>query len=365
MSKLFSDYKMIITPLTPIHVGSGEQLSPGEYFVFDENGGHVLYAIDMGYLGSKLAKGRDTLCRWIVDDPTGWVKQVGDNEIMRTMIRKYARFKAFVTNTVADEIRKRWGKPDSMLAVNTLQRPGAHAILPGSSIKGAVRTALLWHAVPRPITDPPSKQREVSEWERKVLGSRSHGINDDILRHLKIADCVAKGVETEILDAEHVGMRDTAGDQAQLIDYRECLPGILNSSESYTLEGSLVVASGHPHYERSRGRLDRDTIMQACREFYAEVLKADKAYWRGDKQVHGVYEKIETKLRQTPEAAPIRLGWGSGMDSISLNLAKPQGVHQRGRIDYKYRYNPKTRRVLDGCYPPGWAIFQLEEIKGV
>ncbi|MGC8862248.1 MAG: hypothetical protein ACP5R5_05655 [Armatimonadota bacterium] len=45
MPRLFEEYTMRITPLTPIHVGSGEQIMPGEYFIFDEDGGRVLYAI--------------------------------------------------------------------------------------------------------------------------------------------------------------------------------------------------------------------------------------------------------------------------------------------------------------------------------
>ena len=364
MQKLFEEYRMSITPLTPIHVGSGEEIMPGDYFIFDEKGRHILYAVDMGYLGSKLLQGRETLCKWITDDkkPFEWMKKVRDNRSLATMIRKYARFRSSVTSTVAAEINQRWGTGVSRLGINVLQRPVADPIIPGSSIKGAIRTALLYSAVPKPLDRAPTDDRHVSGWERVQLGSLSDRINDDLLRHLKIADAAAKGVVTEILDAEHVGMRDKGGAQAELIDYRECLPGVLEDGEHYALETSLVIASGHPHHRRSRGRVRRESILEACRNFYGAVMEADEQYWRGDREVLDVYREIRAALEKTPGAAPIRLGWGCGMDSISLNLAKPPGRQTPGRKDFRFRYNPRTRRVLDGLYPPGWAMFALEAV---
>lgn len=35
----------------------------------------------------------------------------------------------------------------------------------------------------------PYKHSEVAKWERRILGSSSEEVQDDILRHLKIADC--------------------------------------------------------------------------------------------------------------------------------------------------------------------------------
>jgi|GEM_PF-2313668 len=375
MQKLFEEYKMCITPLTPIHIGSGEELMPGEYFVFQDNGRYKLYRIDMGYLASKLTdKSRDNLCNMIAKDPIKWVDDAARKDSLVELIRKYAWFYAVVNNDVADGVRERWGKNDSMLAIKTLQRTGQDPIIPGSSIKGAIRTALLWSLVKKPLELPEtllqfndkSHHAKVTSWERRdVLKSQSSEIQDDLLRHLKIADCKARGLVSRILVTDHVGMSDKRGKQSAIIDYRECFPGELQLGRNYNLETSLVIASGHPHYLYGRVRITSQLILKACRDFYLKVLEADKDYWekQGRNDILGICERIEQVFKELPEdkGALIKLGWGGGMDSISLNLAKRDGKHPPGRINPQFRYNPKTRRLLGG-YPPGWAVLKLEKV---
>lgn len=359
MRVLYEEYKMKITPLTPIHIGSGEVIMPGEYFMFRENGQHVLYAVDMGYLGSRLARGRDTICRWILDDPVGWVRTARENARFAELVRKYASFKARVSDTVADGIQQRWGQGVSNLEINTFQRSSGTPVVPGSSIKGALRTALLYRLADKPLEiNFRYEGSRVAEWERSILDSKSKSIQDDLLRHLQISDCPVRDIQTEILDVEHVGMRTRSGKQAEIIDYRECLPGSLNGGD-YTFETVLRISSGHPHYITSPGRLSKEMILEACREFYSEVIEAERQYWRDGREVIQLYDEIREKIKPA-DCAPIRIGWGCGMDSISLNLAKQTGRQGRGGFDPRFRYNPRTRRLFDGLYPPGWAVFTLE-----
>ncbi|MDH7602473.1 MAG: type III-A CRISPR-associated RAMP protein Csm5 [Armatimonadota bacterium] len=364
MRKLYEEYVMSITPLTPIHIGSGETLMPGDYFIFREDGSYALYAIDIGYLSSKLSKGRDVLCKWVLDDPIGWVKKASKNTKFTALVKKHARFCSLVSDAVAEGITSRWGQGTSMLEISTFQRSGRTLVVPGASIKGALRTALLYRAVQKPLQVPDStKQQDVSRWERKVLGSKSDSIQDDILRHLRISDASAEDLQTVVLNVEHVGMRTQSGEQAQLTDYRECLPGALQPGfERGTLRAVFQISSGHPHYAQCRGELTRQLILDACRLFYGDVIRAEREYWRGNQKVLQLYDELSKEMEASPESAPIRLGWGVGMGAIGLNLAKREGKHPRGRIDPRYRYSPRTRRIMDGLYPPGWAIFTLEAI---
>jgi len=365
MRKLYEDYIMKITPLTPIHIGSGEAIMPGEYFVFKEDGMNFLYAVDIGYLGSRLTEeSRHKLCGMIVEAPVKWVIKVKESDKFCQLIRKYARYKAFVTDAVADGINKRWGKGTSELEVSTHQRSGLHLVVPGSSIKGALRTALLYSRVRKPLRVDNQILKAVSNWERKVLGSKSVAIQDDLLRHLKVSDALVDGVETRILDVEHVGMRDNkSGKQAEITDYRECLPGVLEEGiAEYTFNAAVQISSGHPHYFQNRGKLSKEDIIKACREFYSAVINAELDYWKGDSKIEKLYADIQARFKDYQDVAPIRLGWGCGMDSVSLNLAKPTGRHPRGKTDVHFLYNPRTRRIFDGLYPPGWAVFTLESV---
>ena len=360
MRMLSETYNLYITPLTPLHVGSGEEINPGEYFVFETDDGPVLYVIDMGYLAGKLAKGREKLVEWIESEPIGWVKRVHASTALTDMVKKYARFECDLTHRVAEAIEHRWGQPESRLGVRMLQRPGGHAIVPGSSIKGAIRTALLWNAARKPLRVPDDKRgRAVAEWERKALGGSSEKIEDDPLRHLKISDAPAPGVRTIVFDTQHVGMKTAAGQQAELQDYRECLPDTLGELPNYTIIARLQIESGHPHYRRERLKLSARGILDACRSFYMSAFKADAQYWEGDSEMAPILDEIRDRIAAEPESALVRLGWGCGMDAISLNLAKAQGKHPPRRIDPRFEYAPATRRLIDNV-PPGWALIRLE-----
>ena len=82
-------------------------------------------------------------------------------------------------------------------------------------------------------------------------------------------------------------------------------------------------------------------MAEACNAFYRDrVLAAEERYFKGVRPVEKVYETIRSALG--PGDFLIRLGWGSGRNSVSLNLwtASPR--------------EPKTRKLIDGRIPLGW-----------
>lgn len=357
MRRLSETFRMKITPLTPIHVGSGDELSPGDYFILDDNGWPVLHAIDVGYLATRLNEaGRTWLSSLINKSPAGWVQTVLSNKPFVEIVRRNSRFQSDVTKRVAAEIREGWGKLESNLSIQTLQRSIVGPFIPGSSIKGALRTALLWSSVDKPMDVGTCRDTEVMGWERRQLGAGSSDIRADPLRFLKVADSSPVTKRTIVVDVELFGTEK--GDDIR--DYRECFPDVKDDSgfRIYTL---LSIDSGHPGYARSFN-ITRDRIISSCRDFYLRVLEADIQYWqRHDDHVTGVCNQVLARARECPDAGLIRLGWGCGMHGVSLNLAKPRGPQPHDGLDPKFRKDPCTRRLLDD-QPPGWALFTLEEV---
>jgi len=367
MVKLSENYRMKITPLTPLHIGSGDEMNPGDYFILDdESGTPMLYAMDVGRLSARLTpKGRTWLTNLIETDPIGWVAEITKREPVVQLIRQACTFRADMTKRVAGNIAARWGTRDSMLAIQPLQRSISGPIVPGSSIKGALRTAILWSRVAKPLQPPQSSSDwAVSEWERWELGAASSQIQDDPLRHLKVADSDPVTETTWIFDTLFDGMRSSSGQSADLQDYRECFPDTLETAD-YSIPCRLSIHSGHRHYrEKCNISITARGIIESCRSFYLEALRTEIAHWErkidGYEDVLAVCKEVLYRAEQTPDAGLIRLGWGCGMHSVSLNMAKPDGFHSPRRIDPRFRKDPVTRRLLDGV-PPGWALFTLEE----
>jgi len=213
----------------------------------------------------------------------------------------------------------------------------------------------------------PINDFEVARWERRRLGARSESIQDDPLRWLKVSDAVASEVRTWILDGEHVGMTTKNGKDADIQDYRECLPDPDLAGKPYTITARLsIVEAGRPEFAGSNLRLSAANILKSCRDFYQQVIQSERDYWRGDDELLQVYDELEQRLKEAPDGALIRLGWGCGADSVSLNLAKPKaqaGERSPRGIDPKDYFYKKvvTRRLLDGR-PPGWALIRLGEV---
>lgn len=363
MRKLLETYRLVIKPLTPIHIGSGEEINPGEYFIFNEGNGPVLYAIDIGYMASKLLKGRDAILKWLTQDPIGWVAKAANNNTFAGLVKKYSRFQCEVTQRVAGEISSRWGKGASRLGIRTLQRPFRDPIIPGSSIKGAIRTALLYGMVKKPLDRTPDRGFEVAKWERRQMGGTSENISDDPLRHLSIGDAAAPGLKTVVYDADFYGMRTQAGDQAELQAYYECFPETLDGADEYCLETTLTIASGHRAYSENAREITARRILNSCRAFSEAVIQADLSYWKReeDKEMVVLYQNLQDRLAQEKNVSLIRLGWGSGMDAVGLNLAKPTSNQRIRTADARFRRSAATRRLLDSL-PPGWAEIKLQKV---
>lgn len=366
MAKLTENYRMKITPLTPLHIGSGDEMNPGDYFILnDDSGRPMLYAMDVGRLSGRLTpQGRAWLSQLIETNPIGWVADILDRQPIVQLIRQSFAFRADMTDRVAGNIAARWGKRDSMLSIQLLQRSVIGPIVPGSSIKGALRTAMLWSRIANPLEplENPS-DRNVSEWERWELAAPSPQMQDDPLRHLKVTDSDPVEEATWVYDTIFDGMRSDTGQEAELQDYRECFPDTLETA-AYSISARLSIASGHPHYLKHGTGITARGIVESCRSFYTEALKAEIAHWDrktdGYDDVLAVCNEILHRAEQSPESGLIRLGWGSGLHSVSMNMAKPDGYHPPRRIDPRFRKDPVTRRLLDGV-PPGWALFTLEE----
>ncbi len=361
---MFKTYKMKLIPLTPIHVGTGEFASPGEYFVFDD----FIYFVELGLIPyeefDKRGNLRKTLLKWIDENPITWVKNVEKNAELKELIIKHASFKCKATKEVRGSIRARWAKNLSDLEISLLHRTINSAIIPGSSIKGALRTALLWHQTKGKISNFQQKSSEVSKWERKVLlddYSINGNIEDDLLRNLRISDAqLPPSISTYVLLPTHVGMSDKP---QHMQDYKECIVKA-NYDKPYSINGSLTIDEEILRRRRMDRFLSADIILNSCRDFYNEVISVESNYWKDgdtpeDKTALQHCEKIIKFAESNKDGALIRLGWGSGINAVGLNLAKPDGKHPPRGINYDYYYPARTRILISG-YPPGWAFLKLE-----
>ncbi|OPZ87056.1 MAG: RAMP superfamily protein [bacterium ADurb.Bin429] len=335
-------YRVRILPLTDLHVGSGETAIPGEYFVFPKD--LHAYFIDLGQATTRNAKLREFVLREMKQPQ--WLTTIRQQPGFVSYVKEHARFVVEMGDDATD-IHEKWDQHTTSLTVSLLPRTIQGPIIPGSSVKGAIRTALVAQAWTANDHYPvPPHPNAAAEWERQVMGATPNykgrfDISSDPLNVLKVGDLSPQHTipDTILHRIQREGMAP-GGDAADLQDYRECLPGVmLTDGTAYYLDGqfTLTVTRGQ------EPALTAPMMLQRCQDYYAGVLQQEIFYWRQkDQDTAGLYEALMEE--GSDNEALIRIGWGSGQTALRI----PDGP------------SPKTRALVGG-YPPGWALLRIDE----
>jgi CRISPR-associated protein Csm5 len=293
-----TEYVFHAIPLTPIHVGDGSQITPEDFLLRDTE--LVRF--------SRSAVLRDMLpaLRSQVEDLLEKARGPEDLARVQDLIRSTVRpahelGRIEVGAESMNELRQAVGNPERQGRVHTFVR-NPHTdrpYLPGSSIKGAIRTALISElirdpsgpgevdasvaqAVAREGNAPKAKARVV---EREALELRNSFVDRDPLRLLKVGDVELPLGSTRVDQALHC--RRT-GDGLESGDIQLHFERLLSRADGR--ERALTVrlelderAMEHPKVKLRIGRrLNIDLIRRACRNFYVGRLRQEGAHFFSD-----------------------------------------------------------------------------------
>lgn len=260
------------------------------------------------------------------------------------------------------------------------QRP----YIPGTAIKGAMRTALWYHAMKSDdelrekrlkqlLRERKRKERIDDELDKDIfegyrLRNMERSPNTDILRVIKVGD--AQPWERDSL---YVGEEETLANDKPRPDisiYLEYQKEEEQTSFSLTFDEELF-----QKFKETGRRLLFDGLEDFLKKvdaFYREVAREEVAREeekKGEKVSRDFYSRL---LEKTKDAGYLlRIGWGGGLPSITIWLALSQELRETMRKEFfkKSRRDkfPLTRRFLkrrdkEPYAPFGWVI--LKEVKG-
>ncbi|NEQ34738.1 MAG: type III-A CRISPR-associated RAMP protein Csm5, partial [Leptolyngbya sp. SIO4C5] len=294
-----------------------------------------------------------------------------------------------------------------------------HHYIPGSSIKGAIRTAIAYHLLKHAGKYQVPKQNRVSEIELRLR--RSLG---DLKRKAKFADDslfmdelfsnygltykgqnfkVRQGPNTDIMRAVSVS------DSEPLIEEKIQREGKRPIFRNLSVVNEVIVSSRFPDYQakyrasiyaemvfnvRTQFTLSVDhemlswfqhlnnmklpfksvdDLLHICQEFAQEQWDFEHDYWaalhnnpnaQGRNLDFGYIREL-----YEPETCPhtLRLGWGSGMRGTTISLLMPDDLVGEIRdtcgIKAPEFEAPKSRRTIVSSkgeirYAPGWVKFK-------
>ena len=363
--------------LSPLHIGNGNTLGLIDFIVMKDRFVRINFdkLADYCYEADiDLAEG--------VEDRRFKVRH-GKEEIFS--IEKFVEFygidyNEFTEYTIPLNIEAR--TRETKIEVKEYIKDGmGRAYIPGSSIKGAIRTALLWSVLDeeeiKKYCDELMRggkinaKRACKRLEEKIFGNVAH---EDILRVVRISD-------TEPLAVKELNVSEIKilGNPSPIPTYVENLRIGAKTKLDIRVDKNLL---SEEIFVKNvlRDYINPGDILRVCRSFSMEYVKKQGSYRSYNAGTRQFYRELNNTINELREnEAMLNLGWGGGWYGKTIGLkvenyqeftANPRDFNRFKRtLRYKLKLGkrgkgfvlnfPKTRRVTIDEIPLGWVKVKI------
>jgi len=392
-----SHHTLRFTPLSPVHIGADESYEPGNYVIDDSE--NALYSFDsQAAINSLEESDRQQLLRIVSGKPDQ--KMLTDVQAFfnkrRELLIGSAHLPILTADGIAELYRKRIGQTaqhegQGRRVINKLEiertayNPANNQpILPGSSIKGAIRTALLDNENNNSQTAFKGEKNQKMQ-ERLFEGKFA----TDPMRLISIGDAFWQG-DAQMPDRQIVFAVNRKREQV-LKDGKEILSQA-ERSNLYQLLESLIVTDaadfkGSLQIQRMQDLRQDDRkmpkadkqwqikeIAEACNRFYFPLLRQEIEQMQFRNLLcHSWIDQIENRLEQgllkrmeKREAFLLRVGRHSGAEGLTLNGVRKIKIKGKGR-EFTTENKPKTwwlaasnEKQTAAMQPFGWILVDID-----
>lgn len=347
--------------LTPVHIGTGESLDPFSYVI--KNG--ELHYVD--------------LTGWVEShpDPEGLARKLsGEVHAVRAHIAETIDLAKFslssakvLSKSIQDEYRQKLKDPRNQLKIAPALKNTANysLIIPGSSIKGAIRTAVIdmldreHNLKLKQATQNDTQQRTRTRQYEDCLKSALGDIGSNAFKNLKVSDFEAPRGTSAVITANEIGKKPDK--QPTPKDPCEVLPGAC-MGEGVMLPGKIGVGAAtaaEPKGEKlvisfagKKLSLSTEQLAELCCTFYRKRYLEEKKTFYGlphfAKTVRAL-EAVEKAILDTPPGTfLLRIGHYSHVECMTITDNLPETRMMKGRL----LPFGTTRTLADGVHPFGW-----------
>lgn len=356
-----AQFQLELTPVTPVHIGSGEEIPGYSYFLDDY---WYVYRIER-VLELLAPAARAALVRVATRDVMALAAALQDHA---DVLKQAADF----IGGYSEPARLLWEKARDNRAQALCKRllhSQDRIYLPGSSLKGALRTALLFAYMDKPTAQLRRRDAQLLEavtFDYQPEEGRAR-INHDPFRFLKVSDSDVLRDATDLRVLQRFTYRTLERHwQEQIAILAECTASSLSRmphpGQEITLRATLtidesthsvVTADNDRRGRQAPWRFGIQALLDACNDFADQQLASEAATTAGLPDLAGVYSTLaQVRAELPPHAALLRLGFGSGRDAVTVNYAQPEQETSLSRL------------LVDGVYPLGWLEMRVLTMEG-
>lgn len=349
-----------IQTLTPIHIGSGDELQGNfEYLYF--KGERKIAVVSPEKVLAIL--GEENLSQWIacIDNnrPLLPVLQQRKRDIKAADIaQREIPLSKETDKAICAQIHSGNGKP----------------IIPGSSIKGAIRTAV-WATW---LLDNPDVAKDFrnlknfrNTWTDEMLSKRIFGVdpNHDIFRLLQVGDVEFNNTQGYQTDVINMYGKNNWRIKYEITQFVEAIPNNVQSTFRLNYNELLLKKAEFRYFNENKDKLQLAALFPLINKHTRRLVDDEINYWdneQGNPSALGEYvDEMDRIFNIIDNCAPnecvLRLGWGSGFrfmtgdwhsamtDDDYYRLVK--SIRPRHPEDLVF---PKTTRFVSGGMPLGF-----------
>ena len=329
-----------LTCVSPMHIGSGETLKKYEYLY--DNAKHVVYFPNKTKLLALLQKYNlfeeylayvNDQCQLTQNNLFSWLRQkrINEREIISASTRKAVAPSCI---SVSKGQRNMKGNINDLVTAITL--PDGRLYIPGSSLKGVLRTGIIYGLLKKQpvLTESYEKQiedilakkprkyeliREMNNIEKsledKLLNilniNTKNGSLKSVLRGLKVSDTIPAEKITSVIIQKKDSLLDKHGriskDPKPMPLVRECIPSESKFRLQITMDKKMMAELGIKSIEE---------IIAYTKEYTAAVLKELQKGFNKNKN-----DRFYNDLFKEAEMADFFIGGGTGFLTKTIWLA--------------------------------------------
>ncbi|AIL32871.1 hypothetical protein [Basilea psittacipulmonis] len=375
----FKHYQFYITPISPIHMGNGEDFEPINYVLdYDEN---VLYGFDPSHIKLPEIKRNELLD--LVNSANPSIASIQRFfYTIKDKAKKQANYLTLVSRAVKDDFEKKIGKEvnpgveDNIYNQLQIERTSYHPMshlpfIPASGFKGAWMTAILDYLSKKDgvkkINDPQVQDQAL---KKHYLGDFGEGIG--VL--LKPADfnATSMNAQTKVQYIVNRSKKDSKADMPAGIPIRrECI----ESGQYRAFSGEVVhydhpKKQSHPSQKRSFNEMVR-----MCNVYYRRCFDEEYKFLVNQSYIDQNWLKsVKSLLKNLNQAFDnaemmlIRLGRNTGAESKTYSdksmrqIEVKTGKNTFEKLDHTtsiWLASDKGRTGNHSTLPLGWAIVEI------
>lgn len=366
-------YRLKITTYSPVHIGDSRDLEPTEYVIYSEKASPSLPRQTLSVQKPEPVAKPDSylytftpaqLSAALSDADKKILLKEADKGDLTTLqrffknkaaaIAKTAAKRAFVGRQVADKYEKSVGQISSKsndFNKFVIEKQISDAVtglpyIPGSSLKGAIRTALMSAKNKRSQLNKALYKKKGADAEKALYGYDNP--TNDPFKALKLEDGIAVSpFMTEIGTAENV--KRTVKQKGRTV-FIETVPPktVFESSLTFSFASNDACRFGETIA----------SVRSACNDFYFDILNDGET---AQVNTHGIdsslFSELE-KIKQKRNAFLLCLGKHGGAESKTIDGLRNIRIGNAPMfLDHATTYYGKER------LPFGWCVVEFEEMK--